>query len=268
MGCVKRTSGRPNLPPQGLRVSLGFQSCQLVIYYTSIAAGKIECGVNPLEFQAFSPADLAYARIKNAILNLTYKPGQRLSESMLSNELGLGRSPIRTALTRLEGEGWIRVQPQSGTFVNSPSAEEVAEMMELRQVLEMHTARKAAKLIDSNTLTKLRRAFDALAAAGVDGHFNDFLAFDDLFHSAIHRAAGNRKILEMIRNLRDQIHWVRVSNAILPGRVGESLAEMKLILEALERRDGQAAADAMGVHIGNIALRFKSLNSDSKVSAA
>ena len=221
-----------------------------------------------MEFQSFSPADLAYARIKGAILNLTYKPGQRLSEAMLSSELGLGRSPIRTALTRLEGEGWVRVQPQSGTFVGSPTSDEVAEMTELREVLEAHAARKAAEKIAESALKELRTAFDALAALGVDGHFNDFLAFDDLFHSEIHRAAGNQKILEMIRNLRDQIHWVRVSNAILAGRVGESLNEMKLILEALERRDSEAAAIAMSAHIGNIALRFKSLNAGSKESAA
>ncbi|MDO8874713.1 MAG: GntR family transcriptional regulator [Pseudolabrys sp.] len=221
-----------------------------------------------MEVQAFSPADLAYARIKGAILNLTYKPGQRLSEAMLSAELGLGRSPIRTALTRLEGEGWIKVQPQSGTFVSSPTAEEVAEMAELREVLEAHAARRAAKKIDDATLKELRAAFDTLTKSGVEGHFDDFLAFDDLFHSAIHRAAGNRKILEMIRNLRDQIQWVRVSNAILPGRVGESLAEMKLVLEALERRNERAAAEAMSAHIGNIATRFQSLSDGSKVSAA
>jgi DNA-binding GntR family transcriptional regulator len=221
-----------------------------------------------LEFQAFSPADMAYARIKGAILNLTYKPGQRLSESMLSSELQLGRSPIRTALTRLEGEGWVRVQPQSGTFVSSPTAEEVSDMTELREVLEAHAARRAAESIEQATLGELRAAFDKLTASGVEGHFNDFLAFDDLFHSSIHRAAGNQKILEMIRNLRDQIHWVRVSNSILPGRVGESLAEMKLVLEGLERRDGEAASAAMSAHIGNIALRFKSLSTGSKVTAA
>ena len=221
-----------------------------------------------MEVQAFSPADLAYARIKGAILNLTYKPGQRLSEAMLSAELGLGRSPIRTALTRLEGEGWINVQPQSGTFVSSPTAEEVAEMTELREVLEVHAARRAAKKIHDETLKLLRAAFDNLAESGVEGHFEEFLKFDDLFHSAIHRAAGNRKILEMIRNLRDQIQWVRVSNAILPGRVVESLAEMKLVLEALERRDERAAAEAMSVHIGNIATRFQTLSGGSKVSAA
>lgn len=222
----------------------------------------------PLEYQPFSPTDLAYARIKDAILNLTYKPGQRLSEAMLSAELGLGRSPIRTALTRLEGEGWIRVQPQSGTFVSEPTAKEVADMVELRLVLERHAAQCAAEKITGTELKELRTAFNALAAVGVDGHFADFLIFDDQFHSAIHRAAGNRKILEMIRNLRDQVHWMRVSNSILPGRVGKSLNEMKAILEALESRDAKAAGDAMGVHIGNIALSFKSSHRDANESAA
>ncbi len=154
------------------------------------------------------------------------------------------------------------------TFVSSPTAEEVVEMAELREVLEAHAARRAAEKIDNATLKKLRDAYDTLTRSGVEGHFDDFLSFDDLFHSAIHSAAGNQKILEMIRNLRDQIQWVRVSNSILPGRVGESLTEMRLVLEALERRDGQAAADAMSVHIGNIATRFKTLSERSKVSAA
>jgi DNA-binding GntR family transcriptional regulator len=218
--------------------------------------------------QWFSPSALAYTRIKEAILDMTYLPGQRLSEARLGSELKLGRSPIRTALVRLESEGWIRIQPQSGTFVSTPSSEEVTEMAELRLVLEMYAARQAAQRIGIPELTALRKSFDALAAAGVEGHFAEFLAFDDEFHATVHRAAGNRKILEMLRNLRDQIRWVRSSNAVLPGRVGESLREMQMVLEALERRDAEAAADAMGVHISNIAERFRSMRSDASEVAA
>ena len=219
-------------------------------------------------YDSFAPSALAYARIKSAILNLTFRPGQRLSESMLAAELKLGRSPIRTALTRLEAEGWIRVQPQSGTFVSAPTADDVAELAELRLVLEVHTARQAAERISDAELAELRRSFDSLAAIGVDGHFADFLTFDDEFHATLHRVAGNRKILDMLRNLRDQIHWVRVSNAVLPGRVGRSLKEMQLVLEALERRDGDAAAAAMRVHISNIADSFRSMRPEASEDAA
>ncbi|MCW5750704.1 MAG: GntR family transcriptional regulator [Alphaproteobacteria bacterium] len=220
------------------------------------------------KYQSFSPAALAYARIKDSILNRTYGPGQRLSETMLAAELKLGRSPIRTALTRLESEGWIRIQPQSGTFVSAPTLAELAEMAELRLVLEIHAARQAASRIDDVELARLRAAFEVLAATGVDGHFADFQAFDDDFHATVHLAAGNRKIFDMLRNLRDQIRWVRSSTAILPGRVAESLREMQRVLEALERRDGEAAAKAMGMHISNIASSFKSMRDAEAESAA
>ena len=70
---------------------------------------------------ARTPAVQAYEQIKGNILDLRYKPGDKLSEARLADELQLGRSPIRAALARLEGEGWIRVLPQSGTFVRELS---------------------------------------------------------------------------------------------------------------------------------------------------
>jgi DNA-binding GntR family transcriptional regulator len=209
-----------------------------------------------------SPSAIAYTRIKEAILNLTYGPGQRLSEAILVDELKLGRSPIRTALARLEGEGWIRIQPQSGTFVRALSAREVAELAELRLVLEAHAAYRAAGQIPLGDLAELREAFEALSAKDVKGHFQDFLALDDRFHTTIHRAAGNRRIQEILRTLRDQIHWVRVTTAVLPGRVDRSLREMRQVLDALGEGDGGAAADAMRVHIGNISDSFSAVLAD------
>jgi len=66
-----------------------------------------------------SSSFLAYTQIKGRIIDVTYQPGERLSETKLAEEFGLGRSPIRTALSRLESEGWVEISPQSGTFVCS-----------------------------------------------------------------------------------------------------------------------------------------------------
>lgn len=202
----------------------------------------------------------AYESIKRSILGLRYKPGEKLSETRLAQELDLGRSPIRTALARLEGEGWIEVQPQSGTFVRDPSPEEVSDIAELRMLLEAYAAERAAARIRPEQLGALRQAFDDLKARGVEGHFDAFLEVDDLFHRTLHRVAGNARIEGILRNLRDQIHWIRVANAILPGRVAGSLKEMDRVLRALERRDGSAAASAMREHIGNVAKSFASLS--------
>jgi len=204
----------------------------------------------------------AYEKIKRGILDLRYRPGEKLSETRLAEDLNLGRSPIRTALARLGGEGWIKVLPQSGTFVRELSPQEVADVAELRLLLEAHAAHRAAERIDREDLNLLRTEFEALKAKGVDGHFEEFLRLDDHFHTTLHRVAGNQRVAEILQNLRDQIHWIRVVNAIVPGRVAESLKEMDRVLVALERRDGEEAAKAMRQHIGNVANSFAIISVD------
>jgi DNA-binding GntR family transcriptional regulator len=210
-------------------------------------------------YQTWSPADLAYERIKQGILSLRYPPGGKLSEVRLAAELELGRSPIRSALSRLEGENWVKVLPQSGTFVREVDPLEVEELAELRLLLETHTARTAAMNISVEELRQIRREFDALKAKDAEDHIADFWALDDHFHSSIYRAAGNRRIEEILRNLKDLIRWVRAANATLPGRVKKSFLEMNRVLDAMEARDPEAAAEAMSRHIGNIADSFKTL---------
>jgi DNA-binding GntR family transcriptional regulator len=209
-----------------------------------------------------APSFEAYSKIKRAILDLRYKPGEKLSETRLAQELSLGRSPIRTALVRLEGEGWISVVPQCGTFVRDLSQQEVMDLAELRLLLEAHAAERAAERISDDDMNSLRAQFEALKTKGVDGHFDDFLQLDDRFHTTLYQLTGNQRIAGILQNLRDQIHWIRVANAIVPGRVAESFKEMDRVLGALERRDGAAAATAMRQHIGNIAHSFASISLD------
>jgi len=212
--------------------------------------------------QTWSPADLAYEKIKQGILALRYPPGEKLSEVRLASELQLGRSPVRSALSRLEGENWVKVFPQSGTFVREVDPREVEELAELRLLLEAHTTHVAVLHISAAELKQLRGEFDALKAKGAEEHVADFWALDDHFHSTIYRVAGNRRIEEILRNLKDQIRWVRAATATLPGRVTESLLEMDRVLDAMEARDPDAAAEAMSRHIGNIATSFKTMPRD------
>jgi DNA-binding GntR family transcriptional regulator len=207
----------------------------------------------------------AYRKIKEGILGLRYKPGQKLSETKLAADLRVGRSPVRSALARLERDGWVRVLPQHGTFVRKFSAEDVAAMSELRLLLEAHAASVAASKVTPADLALLRTRFEALKAKGAERNFEEFLALDDLFHGLVHRVANNPFITEILRNLRDQIHWVRVINAALPGRVDASLHEMDRVLSAMERRDGEAAAQAMRQHIGNIAISYEAVPDAEKV---
>jgi len=199
----------------------------------------------------------AYRKIKEGVLAMRYRPGQKLSEAKLATELGVGRSPVRSALARLERDGWVRVLPQQGTFVREFSAADIAAMSELRLLLEGHAAQAAARKVTAEELAQVRTLFQALQAKGAERHFDEFRALDDIFHGLVYRAAGNPLITDILNNLRDQIRWVRAANAETPGRVDASFAEMERVLAALERRDGEAAAQAMRQHIGNIAVSYR-----------
>src|SRR4029079_17903326 len=90
-----------------------------------------------MRIPAGSPAaTLAYEEIKRRIIELVYAPGSKLSEVQLAEELGYGRSPVRTAFARLSSEGWITISPQSGTYVKRLSEAEIAEIYDLRLRLE------------------------------------------------------------------------------------------------------------------------------------
>jgi len=204
-----------------------------------------------------SMAGQAYAAIKKRILDARYVPGERLSEVNLARELGLGRSPIRTALAKLKSDGWVAVSPQSGTYIKSLSEKEIQDLLGLRLLLETHVTELAARAIGDDDLRKLRRAFVAFCPAGVsnldESAFDDFNEFDSLVHLTIYRAAGNALITEILTNLLDKVQWLKSTTRPSSQRIRSSFTELKRIVDALEARDAKAASARMREHIGNAA---------------
>jgi len=199
----------------------------------------------------------AYAAIKKRILDFRYVPGERLSEAQLAKELGLGRSPIRTALAKLKSDGWIAVSPQSGTYVKSLTEREIADLVDLRLVLETHVTELAARAMSDEDLRKLRRAFAAFCPKGVANlstrAFDDFNEFDALFHVTLYRTGGNALIAEILANLFDKVQWLKTSAPPSAARMRSGYSELRRILEALEAREPKDAATRMREHISNAA---------------
>ncbi|MGL4262910.1 MAG: GntR family transcriptional regulator, partial [Afipia sp.] len=139
-------------------------------------------------------AAIAYREIKRRITELVYKPGDKLSEVRIASELGFGRSPVRTAFSRLQSEGWIEISPQSGTFVRGLSDDEITEILETRMVLESHLAGLAAKKITQTELIQLRAAFSAFGKRVSSDRLDAYLELDLQFHLAVYKAAGNQLI--------------------------------------------------------------------------
>jgi DNA-binding GntR family transcriptional regulator len=204
-------------------------------------------------------AGVVYRELKRRITELFYKPGDRLSEVGIATELGFGRSPVRTAFSRLQSEGWIEISPQSGTFVRGLSDTEITEILETRVVLESYLAGRAATKISDAELVRLRAAFSAFGERVSSGRLDDYLELDLQFHLAIYQAAGNQLITGILVNLIDKVRWIRRGSAEHPLRINDAFAEIHAVLGALEARDAEAASAAMRTHIENT-LAFRRNN--------
>lgn len=135
-------------------------------------------------------------------------PGTRLSEIALAQEVGVSRTPVRQAFTRLRTEGVVDVLPRFGWFVRIPSRQEVAELYQAREMLECFTVARAAECAapdDLNELQKLLAAMDLSLSEWRQrprivleaGTLNRAGAQDRAFHEIIFRAAGNSWISRM-----------------------------------------------------------------------
>lgn len=196
-------------------------------------------------------AGIVYRELKRRITELHYKPGEKLSEIRIANELGFGRSPIRTALSRLQSEGWIEVSPQSGTFIRGLSDDEIREILEARLVLEPHLAGLAAKRATDAELGKMREAFTAFGDRVPRDRLDEYLDLDLHFHMAVYSAARNKLITDFLINLIDKVRWIRRGSADSNSRIQGAYKEIRSVLDAMESRDTRAASAAMRTHIAN-----------------
>lgn len=201
-------------------------------------------------------ANSAYEEVKRRIVECVYPPGAKLSEARLAEELGYGRSPVRTAFSRLRAEGWIEVNPQSGTYVRLPSLREIHDIFEIRLLLETHVTRTTARGMDAADIARLRAEFRRLAPRASEPGARAAAAFnrlDSLFHGAIYRAAGNELIAATLLTLLEKARWLKNAFPSPPKRWKVAFGEIERVLECLEARDGERAARLMREHIGNAA---------------
>jgi DNA-binding GntR family transcriptional regulator len=135
-------------------------------------------------------------------------PGARLSEIALAQEIGVSRTPVREAFTRLRTEGVVDVLPRFGWFVRIPSRQEIVDLYEAREWLERFTAAQAAERATADDLDELQRLLDAMDQSLRDwserprsvlesGALQRTGALDRAFHEVIFRAAGNTWITRM-----------------------------------------------------------------------
>lgn len=172
----------------------------------------------------------------------------RLDERQLSERLGVSRTPIREALTLLEQEGFIRLQPRRGVFVVRKTKAEVIEMIQVWAALESMAARLAAehaKDEDIRTLWDLFRNFEQRSPME---HVNEYSDANIAFHKSIIALGGSTLIQEMTDNLFIHMRAIRKLTIGQDNRAERSIHDHKEIIKALERRDADLAERLVREH--------------------
>ena len=191
----------------------------------------------------------AYNHLESAILTGKLKPRERLVEKGLAERLGMSRTAIRETLRRLEQRGMVRILPRRGAVVSNLSPLDVENIYAVRIHLEVFGARLAAQRISREGLRRVAEFEAAHAKLAGDGDVRVLMQANDRFHDAIYAATENPCLVELIQQLRRQVHMIRFNAWALPERIARSLAEHRRIMEALARRDGDGLAELTQRHI-------------------
>jgi DNA-binding GntR family transcriptional regulator len=209
-----------------------------------------------------SLGEKAYLYIRGKILSGEFSPGTALSEASLARELGNSRGPLREAVRRLTGEGFLQQTPSGGSVVVDFSRRDVAELYELREALELYAVRKAAdqklRAEELETLEGLIREIlllrDELEASDESqlnaNRMRRFIRTDLQFHTMLVRAAANSRILKAVTDTRVLLNIFGIR------RKGHDVAQLtqihrhhRDILAAIVRHDSQEATRLLGEHI-------------------
>src|SRR5262249_19226757 len=138
-----------------------------------------------------------YESLVELVINGRLKPGQHLAETELARLLGVSRQPVREALHRLAAGGWVDLRPNQGAFVHVPTHQEVDELLDVRELLEMETARLAARAAGPQQMAWLREICREGEAAIKAGDTERFVAVNNQFHAPLAELAGKAGLAQL-----------------------------------------------------------------------
>lgn len=189
-----------------------------------------------------------YNRLRDEIITGVISPGSSLKEESLSRRFGISRTPLREAIRRLSEEGLVEVLPYRGARVVHLDGDHLREIFDVREAIEGMAARLAALRAPKRALERSQRSLKArLHEVSRSNARYRVPAMD--FHREVFRAAGNRLLLDVARRLYARMALARVVSGAFRERAAEAAREHLAILDAIQRRDADAAEGLMRRHI-------------------
>ncbi len=191
-----------------------------------------------------------YNQIKNLILCNEIMPGQKLHHQQLSERLGVSRTPIREALTRLVQEGYVSFLPNRGFTCKEIRMQEAEELYELREALEAFAVEKAIETVTDAALRQLREKMNAYGRDVQNRFTRERLVYDQDVHLQIAQLTGNETLKNTLSHVFERIVLKRRTDGLYdPARGIAAHQEHLRLLEAMERRDAAQAVAILRSHV-------------------
>jgi DNA-binding GntR family transcriptional regulator len=192
-------------------------------------------------------------RLRGAIMAGRFRAGERLIERELCEMLCVSRPSLREALRQLEAEELVTIIPHRGPVVSAVSIGEARSIFEVRAMLEGLAARLFAEKATDTEIASLRQAYDELVAAAAGCASISLIEAKTKFYAVLLDGCGNAVVRRTLTQLHNRITLLRATSLSREGRIHTSIREVGLIVDAIARRDSNAAWDATIEHIDHAA---------------
>lgn len=197
--------------------------------------------------------ELALEKIRTAILEAHFRPGERLVERSLCEELGVSRTVVREVLRHLETEGLVDSIPNQGPIVARLDADTAAEIYQIRALLEGDAAMACAQHADDAVIALLAGYIASIQQAFEVHAHQTVRELTTAFYEAMFRGGGKNVSWEIVQTLNARINRLRAMTIASDDRGRQAVQEMNCILDAIRAHDAQLARDAAIAHVARVA---------------
>jgi DNA-binding GntR family transcriptional regulator len=211
-------------------------------------------------------ASLVEDRLRDAIMYGELGLGDAISEDRLATMLGVSRTPVREALTALQLQGLVVIQPQRGSFVFEPTDKDLAEICEYRLFVESQAMALAAKRASRETIAAMRAAQVEMDTAEASGDLAAAARADAAFHNAFLEHCGNRLLVQAYTLVSGRVGAIRFLARRSSGTKSHASRQHRAIIAALKAGDMAEAGGILSIHIMNMQVHFAEANAASRQS--
>lgn len=207
-----------------------------------------------------SAADQAYSYVRERLVSGDFAPGTRLTEWKIADALGTSRTPVREAMRRLVGDGFLQFQRNYGTFVGTWTAKEIGDLFDLRALLESEIAGAAAHRVSAVQLQRLATLQAQIEERGADLCRNNLARIATLnrdFHLVIAEASDSPRMVNMLTNAIEAPVVQQTFRRYSEEQLQRSFHHHREMIDAFRAGDASWARDAMSCHVR--AARFAML---------